>query len=51
MPSDPTTWSELKTTLANWLARDDLSTAEIPEAIARFDRRATVDLIAAWRSG
>ena len=39
MPSDPTTWAELKTTLANWLARDDLSAAEIPEAIALAERR------------
>ena len=38
MPSDPTTWTELKATLANWLARDDL-TAEIPEAIALAERR------------
>ena len=39
MPSDPTTWAELQTTLANWLARDDLSSAEIPEAIALAERR------------
>ena len=39
MPSDPTTWAELKTTLANWLVRDDLSAAEIPEAIALAERR------------
>ena len=39
MPSDPTTWAELKATLANWLARDDLSAAEIPEAIALAERR------------
>lgn len=38
MPSDPTTWAELKATLANWLDRDDLST-EIPEAIALAERR------------
>ena len=38
--SDPTTWTDLKATLANWLARDDLSTTEIPEAIALFERRA-----------
>lgn len=40
MASDPTTWAELKTTLSNWLERDDLSTTEIPEAIALFERRA-----------
>lgn len=40
MTSDPTTWSDLKTSLANWLARDDLATTEIPEAIALFERRA-----------
>ena len=39
MPSDPTTWAELKATLANWLARDDLSAIEIPEAIALAERR------------
>ena len=39
MPSDPTTWAELKTTLANWLNRDDLSATEIPEAIALAERR------------
>lgn len=39
MPSDPTTWTELKATLANWLNRDDLSTTEIPEAIALAERR------------
>ena len=39
MPSDPTTWAELKTTLANWLNRDDLGAAEIPEAIALAERR------------
>src|SRR5918992_5192723 len=39
MPSDPTTWAELKTTLANWLNRDDLSAAEIPEAMALAERR------------
>lgn len=38
MPSDPTTWAELQTTLANRLDRDDLS-AEIPEAIALAERR------------
>ena len=38
--SDPTTWTDLKATLANWLARDDLSATEIPEAIALFERRA-----------
>ena len=39
MSSDPTTWAELKTTLANWLSRDDLSATEIPEAIALAERR------------
>src|SRR5687768_4734499 len=39
MPSDPTTWTELKSTLANWLNRDDLSATEIPEAIALAERR------------
>ena len=39
MASDPTTWDELKATLANWLNRDDLSAAEIPEAIALAERR------------
>ena len=39
MPSDPTTWTALKATLANWLNRDDLSTTEIPEAIALAERR------------
>lgn len=40
MPSDPDTWAELKTSLANWLNRDDLNTTEIPEAISLFERRA-----------
>ena len=40
MTSDPTTWADLKTSLANWLDRSDLSTTEIPEAIALFERRA-----------
>ena len=39
MPADPTTWTELKATLANWLNRDDLSATEIPEAIALAERR------------
>ncbi|MGZ8337919.1 MAG: phage adaptor protein [Allosphingosinicella sp.] len=39
MPSDPTTWAELKASLANWLDRDDLSEVEIPEAIALAERR------------
>jgi len=39
MPSDPVTWTALKATLANWLNRDDLSTTEIPEAIALAERR------------
>ena len=39
MPSDPSNWAELKATLANWLAREDLSAAEIPEAIALAERR------------
>lgn len=37
--SDPQTWAALKTTLANWLNRDDLSTTEIPEAISMAERR------------
>jgi hypothetical protein len=40
MTADPTTFSDLKTSLANWLNRDDLNTTEIPEAIALFERRA-----------
>jgi len=40
MASDPQTWTALKTSLANWIDRDDLSTTEIPEAIALFERRA-----------
>jgi hypothetical protein len=40
MASDPVTWTALKTSLANWLNRTDLSTTEIPEAIALFERRA-----------
>jgi hypothetical protein len=39
MPSDPTTWTELKASLANWLNRDDLDNVEIPEAIALAERR------------
>lgn len=39
MASDPTTWAELKTSLANWANRTDLSTTEIPEAIALAERR------------
>jgi hypothetical protein len=39
MSSDPSTWAELKASLANWLNRDDLSTTEIPEAIALAERR------------
>jgi hypothetical protein len=39
MTADPTTWADLKTSLANWLLRDDLSTTEIPEAIALAERR------------
>lgn len=38
MASDPQTWAELKTAIANWLNRDDL-TAEIPEFIAYAERR------------
>jgi hypothetical protein len=38
MASDPTTWANLKTSLANWMNRDDLSTTEIPEAIAFAER-------------
>jgi hypothetical protein len=37
--SDPQTWSALKTTLANWLNRTDLTTTEIPEAISLAERR------------
>jgi len=47
--SDPTTWTDLKATLANWLARDDLSTSEIPEAIALFERRAQRTIFAPER--
>ncbi len=39
MAADPITWSALKTSLANWLDRTDLSTTEIPEAIALAERR------------
>jgi hypothetical protein len=39
MTADPTTWADLKTSLANWLNRDDLSTTEIPEAIGLAERR------------
>lgn len=39
MTADPTTWADLKTSLANWLSRDDLNTTEIPEAIALAERR------------
>ena len=39
MTSDPTSWSALKTSLANWLNRADFNTAEIPEAIALAERR------------
>jgi hypothetical protein len=39
MTADPTTWTDLKTSLANWLNRSDLSTTEIPEAIALAERR------------
>lgn len=49
MASDPTTWSELKASLANWLNRDDLTLAEIPEAIALFERRAQRSLFAPER--
>lgn len=39
MTADPTTWTDLKTSLANWCNRTDLSTTEIPEAIALSERR------------
>lgn len=39
MTADPITWAGLQTSLANWLNRDDLSTTEIPEAIALAERR------------
>lgn len=38
MASDPQTWAELKTSLAEWLNRTDL-TAKIPELIAFAERR------------
>jgi hypothetical protein len=38
MASDPTTWAELKASLAEWLNRTDL-TAKIPELIALAERR------------
>lgn len=38
MPNDPSTHATLVTSLANWLNRDDLSTTEIPEAIALAER-------------
>jgi hypothetical protein len=49
MPSDPDTWAELKTSLANWLNRDDLNTTEIPEAISLFERRAQRTIFAPER--
>lgn len=49
MPSDPSTWAELKTSLANWLNRDDLNTTEIPEAISLFERRAQRTIFAPER--
>jgi hypothetical protein len=49
MASDPTTWAELKASLANWLARDDLSQAEIPEAIALAERRFQREIVAPER--
>lgn len=39
MASDPTTRAELITCLANWINRDDLTTTEIPQAIALAERR------------
>ena len=39
MPSDPVTWADLKTRLADWLDRDDLNATTIPEAIALAERR------------
>jgi hypothetical protein len=38
MTADPTTYAGLQTSLANWLNRDDLTTTEIPEAIAFAER-------------
>lgn len=38
MPNDPSTHATLVTSLANWLNRTDLSTTEIPEAIALAER-------------
>lgn len=39
MANDPSTYSGLVTSVANWLNRTDLSTTEIPEAIALAERR------------
>ena len=49
MASDPTSWTGLKASLANWLNRDDLNTIEIPEAIALAERRFQRTLIAPER--
>jgi hypothetical protein len=40
MTNDPAAYAALVTSLANWIDRDDLSTTEIPEAIALFERKA-----------
>lgn len=39
MPNDPSTYATLVTSLANWVNRDDLTTTEIPEAIALAERK------------
>lgn len=39
MTADPTNWTDLKASLANWINRDDLGATEIPEAIALAERR------------
>lgn len=49
MTSDPTTWSDLKTRLADWVDRTDLSTTQIPEAIALAERKFNRTLFAPER--
>lgn len=39
MANDPTTYSGLVTCLADWINRDDLTTTQIPQAIALAERR------------
>lgn len=39
MASDPQSWTELVSRVADWLDRDDLSATQIPEAIAFAERR------------